>query len=182
MSNKRSYILLLILVLSLVIGYIYFESKLGNEINQIEEQKFIAANGSDLFNYDYRVNINSNTDGTDYISINFIIDIYPKTDEVYEKVLATAYISDRVQEAIAIKSYDSFGVAENEPLSMNRNDENNKGISIARGTWLYKDTDIDKLVDELERGIDVELIWENGAEYVHIQDVQIEIHDSDIKQ
>lgn len=92
-----------------------------------------------------------------------------------DKLIATAYVNELVKETIAVKSYDTFGISENEPLSIDRNDQDKKGFSIARGTWLYKNTNISKLVDDLKLGIDVEVIWNNGSEYVHIDDVDVEV-------
>ncbi len=164
-KNLSLIIILVIIILSLIIFINYKNSN--------KDQIIINSTESKIFNYDYSVNINSNKDNPNYISINFIIDITPKIDGEFKDIIATAYINDGVKEFMAVKSYYTFGVSEKEPLYMDRNNNNNKGISIARGTWLYKDTNIDELIKNLNLGIDVEIKWNDGIEKVHIDDVKI---------
>lgn len=168
MIKKKS---LIVLIISVII--IFIVTIINSNKESSIEQSIINSNESKFFNYDYSVNINSNKDNPNYISINFIIDITPKIDGEFKNIIATAYINDEVQKDIAVKSYNTFGVAENEPLYMDRNNSDNKGISIARGTWLYKDTNLDKLIENLNLGIDLEVTWDNGSEKVHITDVNI---------
>jgi len=169
MIKKKLSLIIISVILFLSIIFVIF--KVYSE--KTPEPVIINSNESKTFNYDYYVNINSNKDNPNYISINFIVDITPKIDGDFKNIVATAYINDKVQEFIAVKSYYTFGVSDKEPLYMNRNDSENKGISIARGTWLYNDIDLDKLIDSLNLGIDLEINWDNGFEKVHIKDVNI---------
>ncbi|WP_308780460.1 hypothetical protein [uncultured Clostridium sp.] len=175
MTKKKTFFLIIFsLVIVIFIVFKSFDSKNIDIKKEPDNLSFVDVSESKFFNYDYYVKINSNKETPEYISIIFTMDIEPKVDGKFENVIATAFINKEVQKSMAVDSYYTFGVSETEPLSIDRNNSEKKGFSIARGTWLYKDTDIDKLITDLRLGIDVEVTWDGGKEYVHINDVKIE--------
>lgn len=156
---------------------IFFE-KNNNEDSLIEYPEdcdFKDSKESKNFDYSYKVDINSDKSNKQYISINFIIEITPKIQDKFENLLATAYIDDSVFESMEVKSCNSFGVSKEEPLTIDTTNPDMKGFSIARGTWIYKDTKLDELTRNLEKGIKVKVVWKNGEEYINIKKVNIEI-------
>lgn len=170
MNKKRGLLgLIIFIVILLILGSIYITKNKSKD-----DIKLINSKESSLFDYNYSVIINSNKESPDYVSINFIIDIIPKVDGKFKDFVAKAYINEDVQEFMAIKSYYDFGNKKEENLCIDRNSDQGKDLSIARGTWIYKDTDLDKLEKALKLGIDVELNWNDGKENVHIDEVNIE--------
>lgn len=135
--------------------------------------QIIDSNKSENFNYRYKVDIDYNKKDTRYIPINFTVDIQSKVKGKLENVVATAYIDDLVFNNIAVKNYNSFGISEREPLKMDPTDSNASGFSIAKGTWLYEDTNLDRLIENLKSGIKVKVTWDQKEEYVLIKDVEI---------
>lgn len=177
MKKEKKFFLIIFSIVIVIAIFIVFKSFYSKNINIKKEPdnlSFVDVSESKFFNYNYYVKINSNKENPEYTSIVFVIDIDPKVDGQFDNVIATAFINKEVQKSIAITSYYTFGVSENEPLSIDRNNSEKRGFSISRGTWLYKDTDIDKLITDLRLGIDVEVTWDGGKEYVHINDVKID--------
>lgn len=135
--------------------------------------EFISSKESKNFDYTYIVEINSNTSSEEYTSVNFIIEIKPKNKLKLDNLIATAYLDENIFKYIAIKSYNTFGINPNEPLNIDTNNNDEKGFSIARGTWIYKNTNIEEFIKEINKGINLEVKWDTGIEYVHIDSVTI---------
>jgi hypothetical protein len=145
-----------------------------NSTKQFQKNiQLMDSNKSENFNYRYKVDINSNKIDSRYIPINFTVDIQSKVKGKLENVVATAYIDDLVFNNIAVKNYNSFGISEREPVTIDNTDLNARGFSIAKGTWVYDDTNLDRLIENLKSGIKVKVTWNQKEEYVLIKDVEI---------
>lgn len=127
--------------------------------------QLIDSSNSGNFNYKYKVDINSSKVDSRYIPIKFTVDIRAKVSENLENVLAVAYIDELVYNNVAVKSNSIF--------SNSKADKDNQGISIETETWLYDDTNIDRLVEHLKSGIKVKVNWNDKEEYVLIRDVEV---------
>ena len=129
---------------------------------------FIDSNLSNNFILSYKVE-------TDGLKVNFIIDITPKNNTIFNKTIAIAYIDDCIMDFISSNTYSTIGNFD-DPIDMDINMSNNsssKGLSIARSITFKEDTDIDKLVPYLEKGINVAISWKGGEEFLHVKDVEI---------
>lgn len=148
-----------------------------NTVNILDDShtntKFISSKESKNFDYTYIVKINSNKISEEYTSVNFIIEIKPKNKVKLDNLIATAYLDENIFKYIAIKSYNTFGINLNEPLNIDTNNNDEKGFSIARGTWIYKNTNIEEFIKEINKGINLEVKWDTGIEYIHIDSVTI---------
>lgn len=156
------------------------ESK--NETIDIKDEdnnknEYLDSIQSDWFDYSYNVKINSIKENDEYISVVFNIDITPKKVEKFNEISAIAYINEDIQQYMAVKGLFTFGILEEDPISIDMNDPEQKGFSISRVTWLYKDTNIDELINDLNSGMKLNVKWSNGEENVNIKDVKIEKFD-----
>ena len=76
---------------------------------------------------------------------------------------------------LVVKTYSYFGTDISDKQLLDRNSQSNKGLSIAKGTPLYEDVNIDMLTDQLKEGIKVKISWADSNEYVIITKENINI-------
>jgi hypothetical protein len=180
--NKKSFLKILAVVIFFIsfvlVILIYNKTKETNIIrydDKIDEDaNFINSNNSNNFNYSANVIINGIKENPGFISLQLIIDISPKTDIVYKNLLVTAFM-DNIMDFLVVKTYSYFGTDISDKQLLDRNSQSNKGLSIAKGTPLYEDVNIDMLTDQLKEGIKVKISWADSNEYVIITKENINI-------
>lgn len=166
----------LVVLLANLSFFITFDDESGKKNTAKQYQKniqFIDSNKSEKFNYKCKVDINSIKSGSRYIPIKFSVNVEPKINEKLENVSVTGYIDDIVFNNIADKSYNKFSISEVGHIDANTINPDGTSISISKATYLYDDTNIDKLIENLKGGIKVKVAWDKQEEYVVIKDVEV---------
>lgn len=189
-KSQYLYILLIFLFVLLVIFYISSRIK-GNDSSPKTGKEhffddiipantiFIPANESSNFSFKSQIIINGLPDEKQiYTSLAYNVEIVPKSDNVYKKCRATAFIDDSLKEFIAIKSFLTFGTDPSQKdLVMDKNSSDHKGIAIARSTWIEPAVNIHGEIfqEALRKGMRVKIGWDKGVEYVLIDSKNTEM-------
>lgn len=136
---------------------------------------FEDATKSNYFKYTYTVWIDKTNIGNEGVSISFEVDITPITEGKFKRVIATAFMDEKVCKQIHLENFRVFGTDKEEKILMDKSNPNAQGVSIAKNLGVSKHTNWNELTRILKRGIDVKVSWKNEVEYVHISDVNINL-------
>lgn len=129
---------------------------------------FIDSTLSNNFNTSISVEI-------DGLKVIFEVTISPKTNKEYKDTIVIGYIDDPIMDYIAVPTYNTFGNFET-PTTLDITKPikyASKRISSSRSTAFIEGTDINKMISELEKGINVAISWNDGEEFLHVKDVEI---------
>lgn len=177
----RKFIIPILVLILIVITYIVYTNRLNNSKNKLVDDKittdtvFIDSKDSKYFNYDSKIILNGIKEDDNYISIQYEVTITPLRKEKVKSVMATAFIDEAVFEQIAVKGSSTFGSLPDDKVTIDPSSIDNKGLIITRITWLYEDTDINKLEKDINKGLKVKVSWDKDSENVIIPEEDIEI-------
>lgn len=111
----------------------------------------------------------------DDLNVTFEVTISPKTNKEYKDTLVIAYIDDPIMDFISTPTYNTFGNF-GTPTTLDKTNSieySSKGITSSRSTSFIGGTDINKIVSELEKGLNVAISWKDGEEFLHVEYVEI---------
>lgn len=129
---------------------------------------FIDSTDSTNFNTSVLVEIND-------LDVFFEVTISPKTNKEYKDTIVIGYIDDPIMDYIAVPAYNTFGNFE-KPTTLDITkpvEYASKGLISSRSTAFIKDTDISKMISQLEKGINIAISWKDGEEFLHVEDIEI---------
>lgn len=129
---------------------------------------FIDSTLSNNFNTSISVEI-------DGLKVIFEVTISPKTNKEYKDTIVIGYIDDSIMDYIAVPTYNTFGNFQGSTtLDITKPVEYaSKELSSSRSTSFIEGTDINKMVSELEKGINMAISWKGGEEFLNVKDVEI---------
>ena len=158
---------LLLLALLLCFLYTNKDNKSNNVIaydeKEINENLLIDSDKSNNFDYHLSVYLKKEKDEYRYMNVIYKLRITPKTNDIYDKVMVTAFLDKSLKNAFAVQNFLGFGTDISEDITL---DSSNKGLEVGRSTLLTDYYNIDTLKDYLIKDVKVKVVWKSGEEYV----------------
>lgn len=168
--------ILLLLIISKILFGLYKDKveniKTGEEVQvqyDMEQPKNVMLEDykkSNNFIYDMQVTLDTKESSKKHYRVIYKLRVTPKNNNIYKDMRISVFLDETMKNVFVVQNFLGFGTDINDKHTIDG--KNNKGIEVARATYLSKELSKDELVKKLTSDIKVKVVWNEGIEWVKI--------------